>query len=94
MIVIKYLIINNRGGVTIREKEPRLAGNEVALRLELDVPDGLFKRPVLKAVMKVPQESIPKTSITPQITDNIEKIIKEATGLEMCVSILPHEEEK
>lgn len=93
MIVIKYLIINSRGGVTVREREPRMAGNEVALRLELEVPDALFKRPVLKAVMAIPKEAIPKSTITPQITDNVEKLIKEATGLDMHVSIIPHEEE-
>lgn len=94
MIVVKYLIINHRGNVIVREREPKMAGNEIALRFELNVPDALFGRPTLKAVMKIPEDAVPKTSITPEITDNIGKIIKEVTGLEMHISVIPHEEEE
>jgi hypothetical protein len=93
MIVIKYLVINHRGNVTIREREPRLAGNEIALRIQLDVPDKLFERPVLMASMKVPSEAVPKAQITTAVTDNVERIIKETTGLEMHVTVVEHEEE-
>lgn len=94
MVVIKYLIISNRGNVTVREREPRLAGNEIALRLELDIPDALFQRPVLKAHMTIPKEAVPKSSITPAIADNVEKLIKEATGLTMHVTVVEHDEEE
>lgn len=94
MIVQKYLVVNSRGNVTIREKEPRMAGNEFAVKLVLDVPDALFSRPILVAKMAISKEAIPKSSITPTITDNVEKLIKEATGLEMRVSIVEHENEK
>jgi hypothetical protein len=94
MITIKYLVINHRGNVTVREREPRMAGNEVALRLELNIPDKLFQRPVLEARMSLPAESIPSTKITPKIVDNIEKIVKEATGLNIAVNLVAHPEEE
>ncbi len=94
MIVDKYLVINNRGAIAVREREPRLGGNEIALRLRLEIPNALFERPRLVAEMKVPATAVPKSSITVDVTDNIEKIIKDATGLTMNVSVVEHEEEE
>ncbi len=96
MKVDKYLIINSRGGIAVRERTPRLGGNEIGLRLVIDIPQKLFERPTLVAEMKIPESAVPKSSITPAITDNVEKLIKEATGLEMRVSIIeqPNDEEK
>lgn len=95
MKITKYLIIRgveNRYRsmdlkVDLREKEPKLSLNEIALKLELDVPEKLFKRPVLNALIKVPEAAIMGNTITPEITDNIEKIIKETTGLNMVIRL-------
>lgn len=94
MIVQKYLIISKTGNIVVRQQPPRLSANEIAVRFSLDVPNELFQRPVLEASMKIPKEAIPATKITPKITDNLEQIIKEATGLNMVVSIIPIEEDK
>lgn len=94
MIVDKYLVIAKNGSVVIREREPRLSGNEIALRLRMEVPDGLFQRPVLLANMVVPEAAVPKGKVNVMMTDNIEKIIKEATGLTMRVTVEEQEEEK
>lgn len=93
MIVYKFLVINNRGSVKAVEREPKLAANEISLRLCLEVPASLFERPRLEATMKVPNEAVPKIKITPAVTDNVEKMIKQATGLNMVVSIVDQEEE-
>lgn len=102
MQISKYLIISAKrrkyGGfspsVRLCERDPKLLGNEIAVRIELDIPDALFKRPILDARMKIPNEAVPKTVITPQITDNLEKIIKEATGLNMAITVTEHSEER
>lgn len=93
MQINKFLIINSRGGITLREREPNLKGNEIALNLVFDVPDELFKRPVLVAKMAIPQTAVPKSKITPEITTNIEKIVKEATGLNLVVTVIEQPEE-
>lgn len=76
----------------LAEREPSLAGNEVAVKIKLELPEALFKRPKLVANLEIPQEAVPKTEITTEVTTNIEKIIKETTGLEMRLSIVPFEE--
>lgn len=93
MFVSKYLVINSRGGAKITEREPRLNGNEISLRISLEIPNALFERPRLEAVMKIPVEAIPRTKIVPSLSDNVEKLIKEATGLTMKVNIIDQKEE-
>ena len=92
MIVQKYLIITSRGNISIREREPRLGANEIALRVALEVPDAIFRRPILRADLKVPREAVPGVAITPEIATNVEQLIKQATGLEMVVSIVAPED--
>lgn len=93
MTIMKYLIITKTGNVTLRQQEPRLSANEIALRIHLQVPDALFKRPILEARMEIPDEAVPHATITPQIRDNVENLIKEATGLNMVVSLVEQETE-
>lgn len=92
MIVQKFLVIKSNGNVTIKHKEPRLAGNEICLKLSLDVPYALFIKPTLVANMTIPSEAIPRSQIVPSVTTNIEKIIKDSTGLTMSVRIVEHED--
>lgn len=90
MILSKYLIINNRGSVQLRERTFSLKHNEVAIKLEMDIPDALFTKPTLVATMTIPEEAVPQSQIDTKVTDNIEKIIKDATGLTMNISVVEH----
>lgn len=94
MKIDKFLIINHRGNITVRERTPSLKGNEIAVRLVLEVPNALFERPTLVAKMEIPEKAVPKSTITPTIATNIENIIKEATGLTMHVDIVEHTQEQ
>lgn len=101
MRIYKYLIIravNGRYGITprvdLRDREPVLKGNEMSLKLQLDLPDALFKRPQLEAKLVVPETAVPPIKITPETTSNIEKIIRETIGLNVVVSVVEQTEKK
>ncbi len=102
MLIEKYLVISatkNRYGsygssIRLVEKVPTLKGNEISLRLKLNIPNAVFERPQLTAEMTVPDNAVSKIAITPEVADNIEKIIKEATGLTINVTVAEHPEEK
>ncbi len=97
MRIDKWLVIQGRKGrynsittsTRLVEREPTLQGNEIAVRLVIEVPDEFFKRPILRAELSIPDTAVPKVNITTEVTDNVEKIIKETTGLEMRVSLVP-----
>ena len=78
----------------MREREPRLAGNEIALRILIDIPSQMFQRPILEAKMAIPENAIPKATITPEIATNVERLIKEATGLNMVVTVIEQPKEE
>jgi hypothetical protein len=102
MIIDKYLVITAKegryGGFTgsarLVEKSPKLRGDEISLRLKLDVPDAFFQRPQLEASISVPATEMQKSKITTAVADNVEKVIKAVTGLTMSVSIVEHPEEE
>ena len=80
--------------VVLRDREPKLKGNEISLRLLLEIPEAVFKRPKLEAKMTIPEQVIPKNLVTPDVQTNIEKIIKESTGLDIHVGLIEHEDKK
>jgi len=94
MIIQKYLVIKSNGSAKVVEREPRLERNEISLRLSLEIPNALFERPRLEATMKIPTEAIPKIKITPTVSDNVEKLIRQSTGLNMHVTVIEHEAEE
>ncbi len=103
MIIEKYLVISatkrNKWSsfnpkIKIMERVPTLKGNEVSLRLKLELPDAMFERPQLEATMSVPIDAVPEIKITSDVTDNIEKIIKETIGLTMNVSVIEQPKEE
>lgn len=103
MNITKYLVVSatkSRYGngfstskVELKEREPTLAGNEVAVRLNIEIPDAFFARPTLEAKLAIPAEAVPKSKITTSVTDNVEKLIKSATGLDFKVRIIEQAEE-
>lgn len=94
MTIQKYLVINNRGSARIVERVPALKGNEVAMRLELSLPDELFQRPIVKASISIPKTAVPQVKLDATVTDNVQRIIQEVTGLEMHVTVVEAVEEK
>lgn len=104
MKIDKYLVITGtpsrysygspRASVKLVERTPSLKGNEVALHLNIDVPDEFFKRPTLRADISVPKDAVPEVTITTDMADNIEKLIKETVGLEVSVSVVEHPKEE
>jgi hypothetical protein len=94
MIIYKYLVISKNGSVKAVEREPRLDANQISLKLMLDVPNEFFERPRLEARLTVPATAVQKSKINLDVVGNVEKLIKEATGLTMAVSIVEQKEEK
>lgn len=99
MILTKYLVIRaykNRykqweTKMDIREREPVLKGDEISVKLELEIPNALFERPKLEARVSVPPEAVGSPQITTKVTDNLEKLLKESTGLNLTLKLIEHE---
>jgi len=87
--IVNWLIINKNGIKAVRKTKPDLAFNEIACRLQLDIPKELFERPQIEANLKI--ENIPNTAYNPDIIINTKELIEQQTGAKIEFKILNSE---
>lgn len=69
--------------VRINKTQPNLKFNEVALKLNLELPDALFTKPRLEANISVPEGKVGAQIINADTIDNVAEAIKQHTGMEV-----------
>lgn len=75
-----------RASIRVAKGKPRLDSNEVAIKLNLQIPSALFTRPSITAEIKIPEDSAP-FEITADVQDNIASAIKEISGLDVRLTV-------
>lgn len=63
--------------------KPSLSPNEIAVKIECEIPDQLFTRPELKFKIKVPKEAVPQREISAEVIGNVEDLIKQNMGFDV-----------
>lgn len=74
------------GSLKITKTRPSTDRDEIAIALDLDIPDSLFIKPVLQASISVPEGSPHGGTITADIANNIAEVIQQQTGFSVRVS--------
>jgi hypothetical protein len=90
MKIKQWMVINRKGIVRVRKAKPGLDWNEIAMQIELNIPDELFKRPTLEATLTV--KDVPNTVYNPEIIINTKDLIEQQTGAKIDFRII-HEPE-
>lgn len=97
MLVTAWLAIkktsNWRASVRCTKTQPALSSNEVAFKLNLELPDALFTKPRLEATISVPESAVSAPVIEAETIDNVAEAIKKATGLDVRVWVEQGEKE-
>lgn len=91
----KYQHVNRErtlGSIKITKNKPSTNSDEIAVRLDLEIPDSLFEKPSLQVGISVPDLVKAGSEITADVQANIADIIKRETGL--TVSITAVEEDQ
>lgn len=85
-----FLVVNDGDGGSVRtvKSRPDLKWNEIALHINLELPQKLFQKPQLNTSIIVSDEQISPTEIDVETSDNIKQAIESATGLEVRLEIL------
>lgn len=86
MKVAQWLAINKNGIVKVRKTKPFLEWNEVAIRLQLDIPDELFRRPTIDAILTV--KDVPNNAYNPDIVINTQELIEQQTGAKINFTVI------
>jgi hypothetical protein len=85
-----WLAINKRGSISVRKSRPNLNWDEIAMRVYLEVPDELFRRPHIEADLRV--KDIPNDAYRPQIIVNTKELIEQQTGAKIDFRIIEEDE--
>lgn len=85
-----WLIIDRNGIKSTRKTKPALDWDEIAIKINLDVPDELFQRPTIEATVTV--KDVPNNAYEPDIIINTKELIEQQTGAKIEFRIVPVEE--
>lgn len=69
------------GSAKFVSKKPTVAANEIAVKIECNIPDELFSRPQLKFQIDIPKEAVPQKEISAEVIGNLKELIQQNTGL-------------
>lgn len=75
----------------ITKGRPKLASNEITIRVELNLPDTLFKDPQLTATIAVADNQVNQPTIDAGVIDNIEELIRDNAGIKLTINQVSEE---
>lgn len=70
---------------------PTLKRDEVAIKVNVSLPEALFNRPSLSATIKVDPEDAPKKVIETVVLDNIKATLRKELDIDMEISVVENE---
>lgn len=76
----------------LTKNRPSLEANEIAVKVNLELPDELFDKPQLEATVKVPKEAVSAPVIDAEVVDNVEQIILDQTGFHVKLEVIEADE--
>lgn len=87
MSVRCHLTISSRGAVRVTKNKPALDFDEISVALQLDLPQAIFAKPQLSAVLVVPDSAIMPSEIPVDVTNNVREAIEQSTGLMVHLTV-------
>lgn len=85
MKVSNWLVIDKNGVKATRKTKPALDWDEVAVKINLEIPDEIFKRPTIEATLKV--TDVPNTAFEPALIIDSVKDIEQQTGAKINFTV-------
>jgi len=84
---VSYLIISKNGIKGVRKSKPSLRADEIAVKVNLDIPNALFEKPLLEATITI-DKSVAPEKISPEIIINTKDLIEQQTGAKIDFKII------
>jgi hypothetical protein len=91
MKIQPYLVIRDGSrsvSYRVTKEYPNLDMDEIAIRLNLDIPNQIFKKPLLTANITVPIEAVTAPVIESETITNVEEMIKQGLGFEVKLTVV------
>lgn len=87
-----YLVITKNGVDRMVKSPPRLGARQLAITVDIEVPDRIFDQPTLRASFVIPKDALgefPKLILENRIP--IQDAVRIATGMEVVVTTVSDE---
>lgn len=91
MQINQYLIISegkkrwSHNVKLVKTLKGTMPSNAIAIKLNLNIPDSMFKKPMLEASIKINEEDITKPIITAEVLDNIKEVFQQRLGVDVTL---------
>lgn len=82
-----YLRVNSNGSVGLTKSRPDLTFDQVAVCVELELPDILFKKPQITASIKVDHADVTPLIIDAETANNVKEAIETITGIKVLLKV-------
>jgi len=84
--VEKWLVVKSNGAARLTTRKPALDDDEIAMRLSITIPNGIFHRPTLTATIAVPDSAVPPATIAADVVSDVEDTLRSA-GMQVLVAL-------
>lgn len=88
-----YVIVDEFGSVRVTKREGKLAAGERSVGMTLLLPEAVFRTPLLRATVEVPDTGQPG-ELTASVVAAAETQIRAATGLEVVLTAVKRSDDE
>ncbi len=88
-----YIVIGKNGIRALRKTKPDLNWDELSFKVDIEVPDIFFQRPLFEAKIKIEDNALLTQNITDLII-NTKEIIEQQTGAKIDFRIIEEKKEE
>lgn len=74
-------------GLTVTKNKPHTDADEVAIKIEMDLPNSLFLKPALKFKVDVPEDATPVVEIDANVSSNLAEILTRELGQKVHLEV-------
>ena len=87
-----WLIINKNGINGVRKTKPALEWDELAVKINIEIPNQLFERSQVETILKI--ENIPNKRYEPERLINTADLIEQQTGAKVVFRVVSDVQEQ
>lgn len=74
------------GPVSSSKSKPTTGKDEVAIKLNIEIPNGFFEKPQIEAKITIPKGDVNKPVISAEVEDNVAQLLTEQLGVNVHIS--------
>lgn len=75
------------GSLTVTKSKPNTSANEIAVKLDIEIPNSLFVKPTLNFEMTIPEDSVAIPVLNVEAQQNLAELLSEQIGQRVHLSV-------